>query len=270
MTLEALNQQYTILIFDSGIGGFSIYKNIKIFFPNARYIYIFDNEFFPYGEQTERFIISRSIKILTVVSKKFKIHIAIIACNTISIAGLPILKERFHFQIIGVLPEIESAIMLTKNKIIGLLATPFTVNHSYIKNMISILSNTYEIKIIGSSELVKITEKKMSGKLCCMKEIKKILEPWLYLNNIPDTILLGCTHFYWIKKELKLILPNNTILINSGNLIPYYISQFITNKKHKQIKKNKVLCSQINDKVHLLSFFFKKNGFNPPEKLILN
>lgn len=77
--------------------------------------------------------------------------------------------------------------MLTKNNVIGLLATQFTMNHSYIKNIIKILSNTYKIKIIGNNELVKISERKMRGQFCYMKSIKKILELFLNLNNIPNT-----------------------------------------------------------------------------------
>ncbi|MGP1930172.1 MAG: glutamate racemase, partial [Arsenophonus sp. ET-DL12-MAG3] len=115
--------QQTILIFDSGIGGLSIYYEVKRLLPDLHYIYVFDNDAFPYGEKSAEFIIKRIIQIIDQIQKKQTLAIAIIACNTASTVSLPILRAYFKFPIIGVVPAIKPAIKLTRNGVIGLLAT---------------------------------------------------------------------------------------------------------------------------------------------------
>lgn len=258
----------TILVFDSGIGGLSIYFKIKKKLPNFRYIYAFDNLGFPYGNKKKKFVIERTLYFINKIQKKHKIITAIIACNTASILSLHYLKKIFSFPIIGVIPEIELATKITKNKIIGLLATKITINESYIKNTIKKLQKKYKIITLFSTKLVQLAENKFIKKKIQKKEIKKILKPYINTKIQPDTIILGCTHFNFIKKEIKKSLKKKTKIINSGNkTIKKAISLIKKNKNNFFEKKNIIYCSKINKKSKYIKEKLKKKDFQYFKKI---
>ncbi len=88
----------TILVFDSGVGGLSVYKEIRKLLPDLHYIYAFDNEAFPYGEKTADVIIDRVVKVVDAIQKKHPLAVVVIACNTASTVSLPVLRERFFLS----------------------------------------------------------------------------------------------------------------------------------------------------------------------------
>ncbi|STV32135.1 glutamate racemase [Klebsiella pneumoniae] len=87
----------TVLVFDSGVGGLSVYNEIRQLLPNLHYIYAFDNVAFPYGEKSEEFIVERVVEIVTAVQQRYPLALAVIACNTASTVSLPALREKFAF-----------------------------------------------------------------------------------------------------------------------------------------------------------------------------
>lgn len=86
-----------MLVFDSGVGGLSVYNEIRQLLPNLHYIYAFDNVAFPYGEKSEEFIVERVVEIVTAVQQRYPLALAVIACNTASTVSLPALREKFAF-----------------------------------------------------------------------------------------------------------------------------------------------------------------------------
>ena len=126
----------TVLVFDSGVGGLSVYNEIRQLLPNLHYIYAFDNVAFPYGEKSEEFIVERVVEIVTAVQQRYPLALAVIACNTASTVSLPALREKFAFPVVGVVPAIKPAARLTANGIVGLLATRGTVKRPYTRELI--------------------------------------------------------------------------------------------------------------------------------------
>ncbi|EBW1656506.1 glutamate racemase, partial [Salmonella enterica subsp. enterica serovar Typhimurium] len=95
----------TVLVFDSGVGGLSVYREIREKLPDAHYIYVFDNEAFPYGEKSQEFIIDRVVHIISAVAEKHDLAAIVIACNTASTVSLPALRAKFtDIPIVGVVP----------------------------------------------------------------------------------------------------------------------------------------------------------------------
>ncbi|MEQ5186908.1 glutamate racemase, partial [Providencia alcalifaciens] len=122
----------TVLVFDSGVGGLSVYREIREKLPEAHYIYVFDNEAFPYGEKSQEFIIDRVVRIVSAVAEKHDIATIVIACNTASTVSLPALRAKFtEIPIVGVVPAIKPAAKLTCYGVVGLLATRATVKRPY-------------------------------------------------------------------------------------------------------------------------------------------
>ncbi|CAL4325911.1 glutamate racemase [Buchnera aphidicola] len=256
-----------MLIIDSGIGGLSVLNNIKKELPNIHYIYMLDNEAFPYGKKRDNFIIKRMIKIINIIKKNYPIKIVILGCNTASTISLSILRKFFNIPIIGVLPTLNTAIKTTKNKIIGLIATEGTINSTYIKKMIYQSSFRYNIKIIATNELAKIAEKKIRKLSISNAKLKKIFNPWILLPIPPDTIILGCTHFSFLKIEIKKNFYNQINFIDPGEIITNELKKTFCSEK---IKKNILLCSKYNKKIKQLLFFLKKYEFKKIQEINLN
>ncbi|QJC34991.1 glutamate racemase [Enterobacteriaceae endosymbiont of Donacia piscatrix] len=268
MTKKSLTSQTTIFIFDSGLGGITIYNYIKNIFLNINFIYLLDNKYFPYGSKSKNFILQRLIRILQKISLYHDISLVIIACNTASITSLPELKEYFSFPIIGVTPVIDLAIKKTKNKVIGFLATNTTLQNYKIKNKINLLKEKYIIKIISSPKLVFLAEQKLLGYKIILSKIKKIFFPWYRLKIFPDTIILGCTHFPLIINELKIILPKNIKFLDAKKYITYKFKKIIKyNKNLLDIKKNIVYYTKINKDIGKIKNIFLKKNFHIFKKL---
>lgn len=209
----------TALVFDSGVGGLSVYHEVRQLLPDLHYIYAFDNVAFPYGEKSETFIVERVLEIVSAVARRHPLSIIIIACNTASTVSLPALRARFSCPVVGVVPAIKPAAKLTRNGIVGLLATRATVQRPYTHDLIARFATDCKILLLGSAELVELAEAKLQGEEVSLPLLKKILHPWLKLREPPDTVVLGCTHFPLLSEELMQVLPDGTRLIDSGSAI---------------------------------------------------
>jgi glutamate racemase len=264
--MNIVSRAPSVLVFDSGIGGLSIYNEIYNKLPNARYIYAFDNEEFPYGDKSPTFLINRVNSVIEAITKFYSIDLAIIACNTASTICLPSLRSKFSFPIVGVVPAIKPASQITKNKCIGLLATKATIKRSYTANLIQQFAPNCNVELLGLSELALIAENKLQGIAVNMQQLKDLLQPWIYLPIIPDTIVLGCTHYPFIKDELKIIFPNASF-IDSGSAIAnraYNLlnEKFHLNKIQAPLKENIIISTAHNQYVEKLALKLAKYNLN--------
>ncbi|RJL52863.1 glutamate racemase [Pectobacterium carotovorum] len=261
----------TVLVFDSGVGGLSVYDEIRQLLPDLHYIYAFDNEAFPYGEKSQQFIIERVLEIVNAVQLRHQLALVVIACNTASTISLPALRERFTFPVVGVVPAVKPAAKLTRNGVVGLLATRATVQRPYTHELIARFATDCQILSLGSSELVELAEAKLQGETISISELQKILRPWLRLPEPPDTVVLGCTHFPLLAEELKMALPDGTRLVDSGAAIAKRTAWLIANLDNPLLStdKNLVYCLAITPKVATLWPILQRYGFDSLEKLPL-
>ncbi|MBC7194629.1 MAG: glutamate racemase [Caldisericia bacterium] len=204
-------------IFDSGIGGLSVFKVIYANFPNCDYIYLADEGYYPYGIKTKEEIVERSFKIVKFLSQK-NVDLIVVACNTVSSVALSYLKENFKTPIVGVIDgAILKSIKITKNKKIGVIATPLTASSHVYKNKILDLDKDIEVCEIGSQELVNIVENGVKIDNPIYKLIEKTLNP---LKNC-DTLILGCTHFPALEEVIKKVLKNVNIVDPAKEIVPF-------------------------------------------------
>lgn len=239
----------SVLIFDSGVGGLSVYKEIKQLLPNLHYIYAFDNAGFPYGEKQESFIIERALKIVEQIEKKHPLDLAVIACNTASTVVLPSLRETFKFPIVGVVPAIKPAVALSKNHVVGLVATKATVSTHYTHDLIKQFAENCKVELLGSSRLVELAEDKLHGKSVDLAEVEAIFAPWFQLKAMPDTVILGCTHFPLLVDELKAVLPKHIQFIDSGSAIARRVAALVSSEYKGEFKDNDnfAICTRLDD-----------------------
>lgn len=205
-----------VVIFDSGVGGLSVYQEIHALLPQVQFIYAFDNAAFPYGELDDATLIKRTNYIVTLLANRYQADLVVIACNTASTIVLPSLRQQLTIPVVGVVPAIKPAALISQTKSIGLLATPATVNRDYTHQLVQQFANGCEVKMIGSTRLVEMAEQKLRGKTVDIGELEQILKPW---QGTIDSIVLGCTHFPLIKQEIQTAFKHPVNVVDSGKAI---------------------------------------------------
>ncbi|MEJ2766425.1 glutamate racemase [Photobacterium sp. MCCC 1A19761] len=202
-----------VLIFDSGVGGLSVYQEIYTQLPSLQYIYAFDDAGFPYGELPETVLIKRTRHIVSLLVERHHIDLVVIACNTASTVVLPTLRAELTIPVVGVVPAIKPAALMSKQKAVGLLATPATVEREYTHQLIAQFASDCDVYRIGSTRLVEMAEEKLRGKSVSLDELAGILTPW---QGKVDSIVLGCTHFPLIKAEIAQAFGTPVNIVDSG------------------------------------------------------
>lgn len=204
-------------ILDSGWGGLSIWQSIIEALPHESTCYIGDHRFIPYGNKPPAVIQSRVFELLKFfVSKRVKL--AIIACNTATVAGIEAYRTHFPtLPIIGVVPVVKTAAEVTKARKFLVLSTPYTAASHYQKNLIQEFASDCQVYNIGSSRLVQLIERgKIQGK-AITKELTKTLHP--YVAKRIDVIALGCTHYPFVRQAIRAIVGKNVQILDSGGAV---------------------------------------------------
>ncbi|MDW8847952.1 glutamate racemase [Erwinia sp. MMLR14_017] len=261
----------TVLVFDSGVGGLSVYDELRQLMPDLHYLYAFDNVAFPYGEKSEEFIVHRVVDIVEAVTQRYPLALAVIACNSASTVTLPALRARFGFPVVGVVPAIKPAARLTRNGIVGLLATRGTVKRPYTHELVARFAGECKTEMLGSAELVELAEAKLQGKPVPLEEVRRILQPWLRMKEPPDTVVLGCTHFPLLNEELQQVLPEGTRLVDSGAAIARRTAWLLENESPEAFSSdsNLAFCMDITEQAVQLMPVLQRYGFEKLERLPL-
>lgn len=204
------------LVFDSGLGGLSILSALRQTLPQFSYAYLADNAALPYGSKPEDWLSERVSLVIERAMQEVDPALLVIACNTASTLVLPQLRARWQIPIVGVVPAIKPASSLSRSRVIGLLATPATIQRSYTDTLIREYGQNCEVVRVGSSELVNLAEAKLRGEKIDLEQIARICAP-LQRPDL-DVLVLGCTHFPLLSSELEAVLPN-VKLVDSGEAI---------------------------------------------------
>lgn len=223
------------LIFDSGIGGFSVFEHIRKVLPGLDSLYLMDNQLFPYGIQADDVLIPRIVSLCQKACTQHAIDLLVIACNTASTIALPALRETLRIPVVGVVPAIKTAANLSQSKHIALLATPATIDRPYIDNLIEEHGQQCEVTRIGSSELVKLAEEYWFSGVLAKDHLHSILaghiEPSLLNKHPIDQVILGCTHFPIVGKLISNLFPTLN-LVDSGEAIARRVCFILQKQGH--------------------------------------
>ena len=215
-----------VLIFDSGVGGLSILQEVRRRLPACRYVYACDNRAFPYGTKTEEELVERVDLVLKALIGEIDPDIVVIACNTASTVALPRIRSHFQRPVVGVVPAIKPAARLSANGVIGLLATPGTVNRPYTQWLIDEFATHCTVVRLGSSRLVEIAEARLRGENPDPDELRSIIAP-LFEAPALDVVVLACTHFPLLREELAQAAPRAVQWIDSGEAIARRVESFV-------------------------------------------
>jgi len=200
-------------IFDSGVGGTSIWKEIRNVLPNENSIYLADSINAPYGPKGTKKIIELSIKNTEFLLEK-NCKIIVVACNTATTNAISILREKYNVPFIGIEPAIKPAALNTKTKAIGILATKGTLSSALFHNTSSLYSNGITIIEQIGEGIVQLIENGSLDSLEMELLLKSYLKPMLKANI--DYLVLGCTHYPYLIPKLIKLLPKHVKIIDSG------------------------------------------------------
>lgn len=212
-------------VFDSGVGGLTVAKELIRQLPNEDIVYFGDTARVPYGIKSKETVIRFSIENILFLLKQ-DVKLICVACNTVSSVALPVIKNHFKVPIVGVIsPGVREAVYATQNKRIGVIGTRGTIR-----------SRTYELEIKHLDPEVKVTVQS------CPLFVPFVEEGWLsgnvvldvartYLKPLKsarvDTVILGCTHYPILKPVIKEVLGKNVFLIDSAQQVAIEVKKIL-------------------------------------------
>ena len=203
-------------IFDSGIGGLSVFREIRKLLPEQGYIYYSDSAHCPYGEKSKEYIIDRA-RSITRRLMEMGAEIVVVACNTATAAAISILREEFPIKFIGMEPAIKPAAALTKTGVVGVLATAGTLKaEKYLDTREKWAQSITVVEHIGEG-FVELVEKGQTSGAEAEAVVQNSLVPLLEAGA--DTIVLGCTHYPFLADTIKKVAAAHGADGNSFHLI---------------------------------------------------
>jgi glutamate racemase len=203
----------SIGIFDSGIGGTSIFKEINALLPHENTIYLADSKNAPYGNKSKDEIIALSIKNTELLLEK-NCKLIVVACNTATTNAIKILRETYNVPFIGIEPAIKTAALNTQTKAIGILATKGTLSSELFHNTTDLYTNGITVFEQIGEGIVPLIEEGKTNSVEMRSLLKLYLEPML--NADIDYLVLGCTHYPYLIPLLLELLPKHVKIIDSG------------------------------------------------------
>lgn len=222
-------------MFDSGVGGLSVFQAVRTRVPAAIYHYCSDNLHFPYGTRGEDDVVRCALQTAALFIERCQLDMLIVACNTMSTIALPALRERWSIPVVGVVPAIKPAAAASKSRIIGLLATPGTVARKYTDVLIAEHGGGCQVVKVGSSVLVELAEKKLRGEAIDAQAVAQAIAP-LFIGDPSDPSrrldvgVLGCTHFPLLLAEIQAQSPWPITWLDSAAAIAARVSYLLTER----------------------------------------
>jgi glutamate racemase len=207
-----------LLVFDSGVGGLSVLREIRALLPGAPIVYVADSAGFPYGTKSAAEIEARVPALLGRLVERYDPLLIVIACNTASTIALDAVRSALDLPIVGTVPAIKPAAALSRTRAIGVLGTPGTIVQPYVDRLAADFAADCTVIRHGSAELVELAEAKLHGTAPDPAACRRILDGLLAQpgGDRIDTIVLACTHFPLVQAELEAASPRPIAFVD-GN-----------------------------------------------------
>ncbi len=200
-----------ILVFDSGLGGLTVLREIVRARPDARYVYAADDAFFPYGQHSEEAIIGRVVPLIGELIDAHAPDLVVIACNTASTLVLAHLRAAYRVPFVGTVPAIKPACAASRTRRVSVLGTSGTVKREYTRALIRDFAQGCDVKLVGSAHLASLAEAALGGTPVADAAIAAEIAPCFVTGDGPDnrtdTIVLACTHYPLLLDRLVRLAP---------------------------------------------------------------
>ncbi|WP_020166650.1 MULTISPECIES: glutamate racemase [Methylotenera] len=220
--LSANNSKNPIGVFDSGVGGISVLKHIHTLLPHEDLLYVADSKYAPYGSRTPVEITARCFEIADyLISKNAKA--LVVACNTATAAAIDAMRAKYDLPIIGMEPAVKPAAAATQNGIIGVLATVGTLKSAQFAALLESYGRNVEVVTQACVGLVECVERGELSNQSTLELIQQYCKP--LLDEGADTIVLGCTHYPFVRPLIERVVGSNVTLIDTGAAVAKHLQK---------------------------------------------
>jgi len=221
-TDERANDERPIAVFDSGVGGISVLKHIHALLPYEPLLYVADSKYAPYGSKTPAQIQARCFEIADfLIAKNAKT--LVVACNTATAAAINEMRAKYNLPIIGMEPAVKPAAAASKNGIIGVLATVGTLKSAQFAALLENYGRNVEVVTQACVGLVECIERGELNNDSTLELIKQYCKP--LLDEGADTIVLGCTHYPFVRPLIEQVVGSEVALIDTGAAVAKHLQK---------------------------------------------
>ena len=221
-------QSKAIGVMDSGVGGLSVLKHIHALLPHEDLIYFADSQHAPYGNKTSSYIQDR----VATIAEFLLSHDAkslVIACNTATAAAAKSLREHYDIPIIAMEPAVKPASIATKNGIIGVLATVGTLQSAQFAALLATYGKDLQVITQGCIGLVECIERGEINTDNTKTLLSQYCEP--LLNAGADTIVLGCTHYPFVRDMIQQIVGDHVTIVDTGAAVAKHLQSTLQSRQ---------------------------------------
>jgi glutamate racemase len=197
-----------ILVFDSGLGGLTVYSAVVAARPDADFVYVADDAGFPYGALAEPKLVERVVGLFDDLITTQQPDLVVIACNTASTIVLPALRKRFSVPFVGTVPAIKPACASSITRRVSVLGTEATVAREYTRALIRDYAQDCQVNLVGAKKLAAYTEAELRGIPIGDDELRAEIAPCFVDDGArTDTVVLACTHYPLLLDRLQQLSP---------------------------------------------------------------
>lgn len=253
-----MNKEQPIGIFDSGVGGTSIFKQIHELLPMENKIYLADSKNAPYGLRSKEEIIALCFKNTDLLLSRGA-KIIVVACNTATTNAIKELRSKYDVPFVGIEPAIKPAASSSTRKCVGVLATKGTLASDLFAQTSKTFAKEIEVIEVEGKNLVEAIEAGQENHPNTLAQLREILKPML--ERKIDYLVLGCTHYPYLIPQLEKILPKDVRIIDSGAAVARQ-TKAILKSMDALSESNKGICEfYTNKNPRILQRFIRGLGF---------
>lgn len=251
-------------IFDSGLGGISVWRELRIGVPNESLYYFGDGKNCPYGDLSPeriRELVDRAVEVLTTHG----IKMLVVACNSATASAIDYLRSKYDFPIVGMEPAVKPASLNSKSGVIGVLATKATLQGGLFQRAVE--NHAKGVRVIADvgRGFVDVVESGMENSPQAEEIVREVLEPMIAQGA--DNIVLGCTHYPFLTEAMKRVVGDRDVtIIDPAPAIVRRVETLLENNRMRASKDNDVECrffsfanQEYEDKMKIIAEKYGKN-----------
>jgi len=218
----------SIAVFDSGLGGLTVYREIAAARPDADFLYVADDAGFPYGALRETALVGRVVALMDKLIASHRPDLVVIACNTASTLVLPALRRKFPLPFVGTVPAIKPACAQSLTRRVSVLGTEATVAREYTRALIRDYAQDCRVRLVGSRHLAAYAEAELAGRPVGDAQIRAEIAPCFGDDGArTDTVVLACTHYPLLFDRLTRVTPWSVNFIDPAPAIARRVIELI-------------------------------------------
>ena len=199
-----------VLFFDSGLGGLTVLREMRVLAPAQRLVYVADDQGFPYGPWEEAPLRTHLLELFARLIARHGPRGVVIACNTASTVAIAALRERFpDTPFVGTVPAIKPAAERTSSGVVAVLATPGTVRRAYTRELIDRFASQAYVRLVGSERLAAMAEAHLRREPLDDQAVRAEIHDCFYVNasGRTDIVVLACTHYPFLANVFRRLAP---------------------------------------------------------------